>query len=123
MQCGRCHLPNVGGVVVVSGSKVIDLVHELVSMEDVGRSVIYWDTRVVRAGVMVDLGGQRQKMPYDGTLAIIDLAPSFNWAHPCLLLMIRDDGGEVRTVRASFPPRGRGFPDAFQIILRFGKAS
>ena len=101
--------------------EVIELVRKSVQADQLKRSVVYWDSRVIKSGTTVDLGGQQHNILYDCTLAFVDLAPNFNWAHPCLHLLIREDKSEAEQVKDSFPPRRRGFPDDFKVILRFGK--
>ena len=59
-------------------------------------------------------------MPFDGFLLFVDLSPLLNWAHPCKYLLVGQEGQDVEVVRASFPPRGRGFPDRFEVIMKFG---
>ena len=100
---------------------VIAFIRNHIPTEQLEQAEVHWDPRVIQAGTTVDLGGPEREMSYDSTLALVDLAPNYNWAHPCLMVLIREGGNEGEVVEASFPPRSRGYPKTFQLILKNGK--
>lgn len=88
--------------------------------DQIREAVIYRDLKTISAGERVVVGSQAHIMPFDGILLFADLAPQFNWAHPCLFILVQDGGPATKLIKASFPPRGREFPKQFKIIMQNG---
>jgi hypothetical protein len=105
----------------INKSTVLDIVHNSLSPEQIERSFIYWDRQVRKEGEQIKIGPQTVAMPFDGMVIFVDLAPRFNWAHPCLYLLVNGKDLSTEIVKASFPLYSGEFPEMVTIVLRYGK--
>lgn len=104
-------------------NEILDLVQHQLTPEQLQASLIYWDQRLLRLGESLRMGPvQSIPIPFDGTLVFVDLAPRFNWAHPCLYLLVSAQDERVQVVEGSFPPFGRVIPESVISLLRYGQA-
>lgn len=87
----------------------------------VAHSVVYWNAQTLKEGEEVLSGLQTLRMPFEGTVVFVDLAPTANWAHPCLYLFIHSGAQEVSAVESSFPPAMDRPGGKWTVILRDGK--
>jgi hypothetical protein len=106
----------------VDGSKeeILGIARSALSPQEVERSLIYWNARKLRKGEEVLSGPSALTMPFEGTVVFVDLAPRFNWAHPCLYLFINEGAHQARVVRSSFPPSMDRDGDRWVVLLQFG---
>jgi hypothetical protein len=105
----------------IGKDEILELVRRSLTPEQIERSIIYWDNRVLLDGTPIKAGPQTFLMPYKGTVVFVDLAPTYNWAHPCLYICIDSTGKKAQLMKASFPPFF-GTPDENYVILfRFGE--
>jgi hypothetical protein len=105
----------------INKSTVLEIVHKTLSPEQIEQSLIYWDRQLLKEGAQLKIGPQTVTMPFDGMLVFVDLAPRFNWAHPCLYLLVDVKDLHTHVIQASFSPYLRGFPETVSIVLRYGK--
>jgi len=105
----------------MSKKTVLEIVRNTLSPEQIERSFIYWDRRSLKKGEQIKAGPQTITIPFDGTMIFVDLAPRFNWAHPCLYLLVNERDLRTEVAKASFPPYSNEFPETFIIILRYGE--
>ena len=102
-------------------NEILELVRRLLTPEQIERSIIYWHKIVRSDGTPIKAGPQIFLMPYKGTVVFVDLAPTYNWAHPCLYIFIDSTAKKTQLMKASFPPFF-GTPDEnYVILLRFGE--
>ena len=101
-------------------SKILELVRNTLSPEQIAQSFVYWDKKVFREGEQIRSGLQTFTMPFDGTMIFVDLAPRFNWAHPCLYLLVNVNDLSTEIIEASFPPYSDQFPETLAIVLKYG---
>lgn len=106
----------------IDKSEMLELIRSTLSPEQVEQSFIYWDKKVFKEGEKIKIGPQTVSAPFDGTVVFVDLAPRFNWAHPCLYLLVNINDLSTETIKASFPPYSDQFPETFIIVLKYGKA-
>lgn len=100
---------------------LIKLVRTRLTPAQIKEAMVYRDLQPIKAGEKMNVGDVASIVPFDGLLVFVDLAPRYNWAHPCILILVSNEGTEIELIHASFPPRGRGFPKRFQVIMRFGQ--
>lgn len=105
---------------IIKGT-VLEIVRNTLTPEQLKQSIIYWDSRALHEGQEVKMGPTTLNVPFDGILVFVDLAPRFNWAHPCLYLFINAKDLSTEVVTASFPPFTREIPETVTIVLRYGK--
>jgi hypothetical protein len=108
-------------IVTLSVNKIMELIHKTLTPEQVERSFIYWDKRILPKGNPIKAGLQTLSMPFEGTMVFVDLAPRANWAHPCLYVFIQNDTFSTKVDKASFPPNIDEKSETFIILLRYGK--
>jgi hypothetical protein len=106
----------------ISEEKALEVAYSVLSPEQIGRSFVYWDQKVLKEGQQIRIGLQLFTVPFDGTMMFVDLAPRLNWAHPCLYLLVNIEDLSTEVVNASFPPYVDEVPETYRIILRYGKA-
>jgi hypothetical protein len=105
----------------IGNNEILELVRRILTPEQIERSIIYWDKRVLPDGTPIKAGPQTFLMPYNGTVVFVDLSPTYNWAHPCLYIFIDSTAKKTHLMKASLPPFF-GTPDEYYVILlRFGK--
>ena len=104
----------------ISKSQILDVIHQSLSTEQIETSFIFWDCEVRNKGEQIQIGPQTYQFDYDSILIFVDLAPFFNWAHPCLYLFFDIDTQCVEKIDASFPPYSRHFPETYSIVLKYG---
>lgn len=102
-------------------SSIIVQIKGTVPENSLNQANVYWNSHVFSKGETVRFGHGDYTMPYDGTIAFVDLAPTYNWAHPCLYLVIDADLERIITIESSLPPNFDSFPGDFTIIMRNGK--
>ncbi len=105
----------------MDNTDLINLIRSHMTTAQLKEAVIYRDLHPIKAGERLNVGCETPVVPFDGFLVFVDLAPRFNWAHPCILILVSNEGLKAELIHASFPPRGRGFPQQFQMIMRFGQ--
>ncbi len=105
----------------IGKSAILGIVHKTLSPDQLKASFVYWDSRIRPAGEAIQAGPLTLTMPFDGMLVFVDLAPRYNWAHPCLCLMVDLHDLHVHVAPASFTPYMHGFPDTVTIVLRYGQ--
>jgi hypothetical protein len=104
----------------ISKSQILDIIHQNLSAEHIEGSFIYWDSKIRIREEQIQIGPQTYQFEFDSILIFVDLAPFFNWAHPCLYLFLNIDNLEVETVDASFPPYSNHIPETYSILLKYG---
>ncbi len=104
----------------ISKEKILELVHNNLSQEQIEGSFIYWNERPFTKDQEIRMGPQRIGAPFDGLIVFVDLSPGFNWAHPCLYLLVNINDFSVETRQASFPP-SRQYSETFSLLLKCGK--
>jgi hypothetical protein len=100
--------------------KILDIVKGVLTPKQLKGSLIYWNARALKAGETVISSPLPLTMPFGGAVAFVDLAPRFNWAHPCLYVFI-SESLQTRVVDSSFPPAMDRPGDRWIVLLRFGK--
>ncbi len=105
----------------IGNNEILELVRRLLTPEQIGRSIIYWNKIVLPEGTPIKAGPQTFLMPYKGTVVFIDQAPTSNWAHPCLYIFIDSTAKKTQLMKASFPPFFGAPDENYVIILFFGK--
>lgn len=105
----------------IDKSEILELVRSNLSPEQIERSFIYWDKKVYKEGEQIKIGPKTFTVPFDGTMVFVDLAPRFNWAHPCLYLLVNVNDLSTEIIEASFPPYSDQFPETFTILQKYGK--
>jgi hypothetical protein len=105
----------------ISKSKVLEIVRNVISPDQVGSSLISWNTRILKQGEQIMAGPNTFRMPFEGTIIFIDLAPRTNWAHPCLYVLVDNKTFSTKIVESSFPPDMGQPRDNYVVVLRFGK--
>lgn len=99
---------------------VLKIVRDILTPAQLKGSLIFWDKRIREEGEELGIGLQTIVMPFLGTMVFVDLAPTYNWAHPCRYIFIDGIGEKTHIIKASFPPF-LGPPDEnYVILLRFG---
>jgi len=107
--------------VPIDQAEVVEIVRRSLDEDMLESAIVLWDRSPRVEGESVRIARATHAMPFDGTIVFADLAPRANWAHPCVYLLIADDGIDARMLRASFPPF-RGEPPASYVeILRNGE--
>ena len=105
----------------IGKSTVLEIIYKTLSPEQIETSLIYWDKQIVEKGKQIRIGPRTIAMPFDGIIIFVDLAPRFNWAHPCLYLLVNVENLHTDVIEASFPPYSGEFPETFAVVLRYGK--
>jgi hypothetical protein len=100
--------------------RILDVAKGALSPQRLEGSLIYWNARTLKAGEVVISSPRALTMPFEGTVVFVDLAPRFNWAHPCLYVFISETL-QTRVVDSSFPPAMDRPGDKWIVLLRFGK--
>ena len=95
----------------ISKSQILDVIHQNLSAEHIEGSFIYWDSKIRIREEQVQIGPQTYQFKYDSILIFADLAPFFNWAHPCLYLFLDINNLAVEIINASYPPYSRQIPE------------
>jgi hypothetical protein len=95
---------------------VLKIVRDILTPAQLKGSLIFWDKRIHEEGEELGIGLQTIVMPFRGTMVFVDLAPTYNWAHPCLYIFIDSIGEKTHIIEASFPPFF-GPPDENYVIL------
>jgi hypothetical protein len=113
--CGECFR------VSVSRSDLVSVVGGVLSRQQIERSLVFWNKRIVREGEEIRAGLQVFSMPFDGAVVFVDLAPQANWAHPCVFILVSCKTLEAKTVESSFPPLMDKIGESWAVLLRFGK--
>jgi hypothetical protein len=99
---------------------VLNIVRGMLTPVQLKRSFIFWQKKVHEKGEDMRIGVETVPMPFTGTMVFVDLAPAYNWAHPCLYIFIDCTAKKTHMIEASFPPFN-GTPDEnYVILLRFG---
>jgi hypothetical protein len=105
----------------IDKTRVLEVIRSTLSAEQLKGSLVFWDTRVHEEGEELGIGSQTLTMPFAGTLVFVDLAPAYNWAHPCLYIFIDRITEKTQVMKESFPPF-MGTPDEnYVILLRYGE--
>jgi hypothetical protein len=104
----------------MSDAELCLLLRSRLSADEIARADVLRDRQPLRRGDELFVDRQRISAPFDGILVVIDLAPGYNWAHPCRIVLVREDGAEVQEYPASFPPGGRAPLRDFASILSRG---
>ncbi len=105
----------------IGNNEILELILKILTPEQIEKSFIYWNKRVLPEGTPIKAGPQTLLMPYKGTVVFVDIAPTYNWAHPCLYIFIDSTTKKTQLMEASFPPFF-GTPDEnYVILLRFGE--
>lgn len=105
----------------IGNSEILELVRRLLAPEQIERSIIYWDKRLLPDGTSIKAGPQTFLLPYKGMVVFVDLAPTYNWAHPCLYIFIDSTAKKTQLMKASFPPFFGAPDEDYVILLRFGE--
>jgi hypothetical protein len=99
---------------------VFKITRDILTPAQLKGSFIFWDKRIHEEGEKIGIELQPVSMPFRGTMVFVDLAPAYNWAHPCLYIFIDCLAEKTHLMKASFPPF-IGPPDEnYVILLRFG---
>jgi hypothetical protein len=99
---------------------ILKIVRDILTPAQLKRSFIFWDKRIHEEGEGMRIGFETISIPFRGTMVFVDLAPAYNWAHPCLYIFIDCTAEKTHMIEASFPPF-LGTPDEnYLILLRFG---
>lgn len=107
----------------VGKEKVRDIVRNVLGPDQIRKSIVYWESLPLGEGREVNMGLQKFAMPFRGTVAFVDLAPMFNWAHPCLYILVNEDTLNTKVIEGSFPPITDETGERYEVILRFGEAT
>lgn len=102
-------------------STVLEIIYRNLSTKQIETSLIYWDRQIIKKGEKIRIGPQAITMPFDGIMIFVDLEPRFNWAHPCLYLLVNVENLHTDVIEASFPPYSGEFPETVVVVLRYGK--
>jgi hypothetical protein len=100
--------------------KVLEVVRGALDPNRLQDCVIYWNSRTLKAGDAVVSSPLTVTMPFEGTVAFVDLAPGFNWAHPCLYVFIGGEPLQTKLIKSSLPPAMDRPGDDWRVLLRFG---
>jgi hypothetical protein len=104
----------------IDKTRLLEIVRHTLSPEQLKKSLIFWDKRIHEEGETIRIGLQSVPMPFRGIMIFVDLAPDYNWAHPCLYLFFDCKAEKTQTIRASFPPAIPLDNENYVILLRFG---
>ncbi len=96
------------------------LVLNAVPPEELRSSIVYYDEQVLPANMEIEIDKQKFIMPWAGVVAFVDLEPKVNWGHACRYLFVNIETGEIRAMKARFPPFLRGYSDTLRVIKRYG---
>ncbi len=99
---------------------VLKIVRDILTPEQLKGSLIFWDKRVHEEGEEIGIGLQTIVMQFPGTMVFVDLAPAYNWAHPCLYIFIDSIGEKTHIIEASFPPAIGTADEDYVIPISFG---
>ena len=102
-------------------SQLLEIIRSQLSPAQLEQALVYRDPELLHAGEATGIVGDVSVMPFDGILVFADLAPQFNWAHPCLFILVPNEDANPQVVKASFPPKSRGFPKRFQLLMQYGQ--
>jgi hypothetical protein len=102
-------------------AKVLEVINKNLSPQQIERSLIYWNARVLEEGEQVKAGPQTFPMPFEGIIVFVDLAPRANWAHPCLYILVDSKTLKTEIVESSFPPIMDKPKEEYHLILQYGK--
>lgn len=87
------------------------------NVNDRKRRNIYIDNEQLPAGKVLVAGHQRMELTRDTALVFEDLAPQFNWGHPCRYILHDPNSGEpYDSVTAEFPPNLKEPRESLQIF-------
>ena len=100
-----------------SREAILEIVRQKLTKDQLQRSSIYWDSRILAKDEELSIGLRSIAMPFAGTVVFVDLAPGYNWAHPCLYLLVDLNATETQTVEASFPPFTGDIPNTVVRLL------
>jgi hypothetical protein len=102
-------------------SEVLEAVRHILSPEQLKDSLIFWDKKIHEEGETIMAGLQTILMPFRGTMVFVDLAPKYNWAHPCLYIFIDCKVEKTHMIEASFPPTIDEADEDYEMLLRYGE--
>jgi len=105
----------------IGKNTVLEIIYRTLSPGQIETSLVYWDKQIIEKGKKIRIGPQEISMPFDGMMIFVDLNPRFNWAHPCLYLLVNVENLHTDVIEASFPPYSGEFSETFSIVLRYGK--
>lgn len=105
----------------IGKNTVLEIIYRTLSPGQIETSLVYWDKQIIEKGKKIRIGPQEISMPFDGMMIFVDLNPRFNWAHPCLYLLVNVENLHTDVIEASFPPYSGELPETFVIVLRYGK--
>jgi hypothetical protein len=105
----------------IDKSAILEILYKTLSQKQIETSIIYWDKKVIKKGDEIRIGPKAISMPFDGVMIFVDLAPQYNWAHPCLYLIVNVEDLHTDVIEASFPPYSDEFPETVIVVLRYGK--
>jgi hypothetical protein len=101
--------------------RILGITKGALGPQEIERSLIYWNARTLKKGEEVVPGSGALAMPFEGIVVFADLAPRFNWTHPCLYVFIGKEPLQTKVVHSSFPPAMDRPGDRWTVLLRFGK--
>ncbi|MFC0181560.1 hypothetical protein SAMN04515674_104180 [Pseudarcicella hirudinis] len=100
-------------------SKVLEKIKGNLSPEEIKKAMIFWQPEKLSAGQMIQLGNFSSKMPFNGTVAFIDLEPTANWGHACKYFLIDENIEKIQKIDAQFPPFADNNTN-FLLLSRYG---
>ena len=98
----------------LSSRQIANAALATMSQEELRRSVVYLDPRLLETGATASLNREEVSVTAPSLLAFVDLFPSANWGHACRYLLISLYDGETRSFDGQFPPSR----ESLQIIHR-----
>lgn len=86
--------------------------------DQLARSIIYLDSKLIHAGKMIRVGDVIINLPWDAHIVFIDFEPRANWGHTCCYLAICKDSDEIIQVPAQMPPFLKTQASTFNLLWR-----
>lgn len=102
---------------------VLALVAKHLSQDEIRRSLIFWDRRMLKKHQSVGPAAPSVVAPFDCTVVFADLAPNANWSHPARYIFIDPDTGRCAIEAAAFPPYLDDPPQTYLLLARYGELS
>ena len=100
--------------------KILKLVSNQLSKEQIEQSIIYLNYEPFTAGETIKAGRRSIEVKKNSYMAFIDLQPRLNWGHSCIYILIDSATFETEIIDAQFPPYHGDYPESYRVLLRYG---
>ena len=105
----------------IKKADVLKVLEKVLLSSELEKSSIYWFPELVPKNTIINTGLQLVTAPFNCVLVFIDISPHYNWAHPCIYLLVGKMEKQIVKIESSFPPKGFYDDNSSILLMKDGK--